>query len=79
MIQSESMSVDVFCERHGLSRSTFYRLLRRREGPATMKVGKRLLVSRESAADWRALMTKQTVATEAMERAEAVKYARGLE
>lgn len=74
--QSEAMSVDVFCERHGLSRSSFYRMLRRNEGPATMKVGKRILIAREAAEDWRARMTAKTVAQQTGDRNEAFKYAR---
>lgn len=49
-------SVAEFCRAHGVSRAFFYVLKKRGEGPTVMKVGKRTLVSEESAKDWRRRM-----------------------
>ena len=46
-------NVNGFCREHGISRAHFYNLLRRGEGPAIMKVGRRTLISVEAAAEWR--------------------------
>jgi len=49
----EVFSVSQFCEAHNISRATFYLLLKNGEGPKIFKVGKRTLISREAAAEWR--------------------------
>lgn len=54
--QPEFMSVRAFCLAHGISRSFFYRLLRRGEGPAVVKVGARTFITREAAQRWAALL-----------------------
>ena len=46
-------SVEEFCEAHGIGRSHFYILLRNNRGPKTMRLGRRRLISREAARDWR--------------------------
>jgi hypothetical protein len=53
-------SIAEFCRAHRLSRAFFYILQKRGEGPTVMKVGKRRLVSEESARDWRERMEKTT-------------------
>jgi predicted DNA-binding transcriptional regulator AlpA len=55
-------SIPSFCRAHGISRATFYNLLKRGEGPIVMKVGKRTLVSDEAAAAWRRRMEKLAAA-----------------
>jgi predicted DNA-binding transcriptional regulator AlpA len=47
-------SVTEFCHLHGLSRSLFYALQRTGDGPAVMRLGGRVAVSKEAAARWRA-------------------------
>lgn len=49
----DAYSVEQFCHRHNISRSTFYLLVRKAQGPRTFKIGARTLISREAAADWR--------------------------
>ena len=58
-------SINQFCRDHAISRSTFYNLLKRGVGPAVMKVGKRTLVSAESAAAWRRRMENAACLDEA--------------
>ncbi len=45
-----------FCEAHRISRALFYALKKEGQGPATMKVRGRTIISTESAADWRRRM-----------------------
>jgi hypothetical protein len=49
-------SVADFCTAHGITRPTFYDLLKKGHGPRIMKVGSRTLISIEAAADWRRQM-----------------------
>ena len=56
-----AFSVFGFCIAHGLSRSTFYKLLRSGEGPRLMKCGRRTLISIEAAQRWR--RARERVAT----------------
>ncbi len=49
-------SVPEFCEAHRISRSLFYALKKEGDGPVTMKVRGRTIISNESAADWRRRM-----------------------
>jgi len=49
-------SVAEFCEAHRISRSLFYTLIKEGQGPVTMKVRGRTLISKESGADWRQRM-----------------------
>ena len=53
-----AISVDGFCREHSISRAHFYNLLKRGQGPAVMKVGKRTLISDEAAVAWRRAMEK---------------------
>ena len=53
-------SVADFCREHGISRGLFYRLLREGRGPRVIKAGRRTLVSREAAEEWRRRMESAT-------------------
>ena len=57
-----------FCEAYRLSRSGFYNALARGEAPALMRIGRRVMISRESAEEWR---RKHTVATKEHPKSEA--------
>ena len=56
MINKQTYSILQFCEAHNISRAKFYLLLNEGKAPRLMKVGRRRLVSMESAADWRKMM-----------------------
>lgn len=58
----DAYTVAQFCQAHGFSRALFYRLLAEGRGPKLIKLGKRTLISRESAAEWRAEMEAATAA-----------------
>ncbi len=53
-----ALTVDEFSQAHGISRGTFYNLLKEGKGPAVMKCGARTLISIEAAADWRRQMER---------------------
>ena len=59
-----AFSVVDFCRAHNLSRGTFYNLLRDGLAPKTFKVGKRTLISREAAEQWRRHMEFLTAESE---------------
>lgn len=48
-----ALSIQEFCDGHGLSRSMYYVLRKSGQGPIEMVVGNRRLISVESAAAWR--------------------------
>ena len=52
----KAYSIDEFCADHGISRSTYYNQKKAGQGPREMKVGTRVLISVESAAEWRRRM-----------------------
>jgi len=47
-----------FCAVHHISRTTFYALKETGQGPRTFKVGRRVLITREAADDWRKKLEK---------------------
>jgi hypothetical protein len=51
--EAEAFSIDEFCELHRITRGFFNKLRTQGLGPRVMKVGRRVLISKEAAADWR--------------------------
>lgn len=49
----EAFTIDEFCRAHGFSRAHYFNLQQKGEGPRVMRLGSRVLVSREAAAEWR--------------------------
>ena len=66
-IQSMAYSIRAFCAAHAISIDLYFRQQRRGEGPQTMKVGGRTLISIESAAAWR---KQRELATQQQQRHE---------
>lgn len=56
-MQPQAFSIREFCLAHGISRALLYILLKNGKGPAVMKLGRRTLISAESAREWRERMT----------------------
>jgi hypothetical protein len=52
-MEREVFTIEEFCKAHSFSRAHYFNLRNRGEGPRVMHVGKRVLISREAAADWR--------------------------
>lgn len=48
----DAYSILEFCQRHDLSRSSYYNLPPEQR-PREMRIGSRVLISREAAAEWR--------------------------
>ncbi len=59
-----ALSVADFCREHGFSRGLFYSMLREGRGPRVIKAGRRTLISREAAEEWRRRMEGATQAGE---------------
>jgi len=51
--EQDAFTVSEFCERHRISRTIFYEILKAGTGPTIFKCGAKTLISREAAADWR--------------------------
>ena len=54
----QCLSIPEFCSLHGFSVAYFYILKQRGQAPATMRLGRRVVISREAAAAWRAKHTQ---------------------
>jgi len=52
--------IPTFCKEHKISRAFFYQLRKIGQGPCLMKVGRRTLITAESAASWRQKMEQKT-------------------
>jgi hypothetical protein len=52
-IERDAYTIPEFCRRHGFSQSKYFAIAAAGEGPRVMRVGKRVLISKEAAADWR--------------------------
>jgi hypothetical protein len=57
-VDRDAYSVPEFCERHNISHGTYYNLRKRGLGPREGHVLGRVIITRESAADWRRDITK---------------------
>jgi hypothetical protein len=50
----DAYSIPVFCARHGISERFYFKLKAGGRGPTEMRLGNRVLISREAAVRWRA-------------------------
>jgi len=48
----QAFTVLQFCSAYNVSRATFYVMKKAGEGPRTIKLGRRTLISRAAAAEW---------------------------
>lgn len=53
---SKTMSISGFCRRNRISRSTYYALQDQGLGPATLKIGRSVRISRSAEKHWRRRM-----------------------
>ena len=58
-------TIQEFCKAHRVSRALLYRLIADNLGPRLMKAGRRSLISREAAEDWRRQMERTSGEREA--------------
>ena len=61
-VETKAATIDTFCRRFGISRAFFYLLQKRGQGPRTMKLGRRVLISAEAAEEWRRQMERRDTA-----------------
>ena len=54
----DAYSIRTFCRRHGISESFYHKLQSQGLGPKTMRVGTRVLITREAARAWRKQRTE---------------------
>lgn len=52
------LSIEEFCRRNKISRSTFYALLQAELGPKTLKIGRSVRIRRSAERRWRRQMEK---------------------
>jgi len=52
-VEKQTYTIPEFCDAYNVSRSKFYEILKAGSGPRIMKVGRRTLISVESAEKWR--------------------------
>lgn len=57
-------SVEEFCQRHGICRATFYKILKDGKGPRIMKVGGQTRISDAAESDW--IREREQAAAEAV-------------
>jgi excisionase family DNA binding protein len=55
-----AMSVAEFCAAFGISKPTFYRYMRSGVAPATMKLGRRRVISRDAVRNWQTKMEAES-------------------
>jgi predicted DNA-binding transcriptional regulator AlpA len=53
---TEAYPINAFCAAFGISRSLFYELRKKGEGPRTFKIKSHTFVSKQAAADWAAAL-----------------------
>ena len=53
-------SIPEFCQLHGISRSALYKSIKAGQAPRLMRVGSRILISKEAAAEWRRAREQDT-------------------
>ncbi len=53
IVEKQVFNVVEFCFAHAISRAHFYNLIKEGRGPRTFKAGRRTLISKEAATEWR--------------------------
>lgn len=53
-------SIAQFCDAHHISRTHLHNMCKAGKGPRMMKLGRRVLISAEAAADWRRQLEETT-------------------
>ena len=49
----DAYTIEEFCRRHSISVAMYYKLRQQKPTPREMRLGARVLIRRESAAEWR--------------------------
>jgi len=59
-VEARALTIAEFCASYRVSRSTFYNLSKAGDAPATMNIGRRVLIPVASAEAWARKMTEAT-------------------
>jgi excisionase family DNA binding protein len=59
---ADAYTVEEFCSRHRITKRRFYELISEGRGPRLMRLGRRPLISREAAADFRRALEIESAA-----------------
>lgn len=57
-----AFTIAEFCTAHRISRTHLHNLMRTGRGPRVMKLGRRVLIAAEAAADWRRQLEAESMA-----------------
>jgi predicted DNA-binding transcriptional regulator AlpA len=52
LIDRRAFTLNGFCEAHGISRAMFYKLLKAGQAPRFARIGSKILITTEAAAEW---------------------------
>lgn len=52
-MEPQAYTIEEFCRSHGFSRAHYFNLQKDGLGPRVMRLGSRVVISKEAAADWR--------------------------
>ena len=52
LVERRAFTLNKFCETHGISRAMFYKLVKAGQGPRFAKIGSKVLITTEAAAEW---------------------------
>jgi hypothetical protein len=57
--ETEAASIEGFCRQHGISIAFYYELRKKKRAPREVTIGRRVLITKENAADWRASLPER--------------------
>jgi predicted DNA-binding transcriptional regulator AlpA len=57
---ADAYTIEEFCQRHRMSRAGYYKLRNQGRTPVEMRLGSKVLISREAAAEWRRRIEAET-------------------
>jgi hypothetical protein len=58
--ETEAHSIEMFCRKHGFSVAYYYELRKDGLAPREVTIGRRILITKEDAAAWRAALPERT-------------------
>lgn len=61
-IEKQAFSIPEFCAAYSVGRAKLYRMMKAGEGPRIMKVGRKTIISKEAADEWRRNIEAKTQA-----------------
>lgn len=59
--ETRALSIAQFCQAYGISRASYYNLIKSGNAPAFFKVGRRTLISVDAVESWTAAMTSASL------------------